>query len=77
MLPWDQRGLSKWELEIDREKIRTYNFPQDRVTDHRIGANFSNLPAIMQGRLGPIIDALAIADQSAKLAQASDITHAS
>jgi peptide chain release factor 1 len=59
------------------EKIRTYNFPQDRVTDHRIGANFSNLPAIMQGRLGPIIDALAIADQSAKLAQASDSTHAS
>jgi peptide chain release factor 1 len=59
------------------EKIRTYNFPQDRVTDHRIGANFSNLPAIMQGRLGPIIDALAIADQSAKLAQASDSTHTS
>jgi peptide chain release factor 1 len=53
------------------EKIRTYNFPQDRVTDHRIGQNFSNLPAIMQGRLGHIIEALQIADQSAKLAAAS------
>lgn len=55
------------------EKIRTYNFPQDRVTDHRIGQNFSNLPAIMMGKLGHIIDALAIADQSAKLEQASKI----
>jgi peptide chain release factor 1 len=53
------------------EKIRTYNFPQDRVTDHRINANFSNLPAIMTGNLGHIIDALAIADQTAKLEAAA------
>lgn len=53
------------------EKIRTYNFPQDRVTDHRIGQNFSNIPAIMQGRLGHIIEALQIADQSEKLAAAA------
>ncbi len=37
------------------EKIRTYNFPQDRVTDHRANLNFSNIPAIMQGKLGPIV----------------------
>ncbi|MBI4262197.1 peptide chain release factor 1 [Candidatus Uhrbacteria bacterium] len=40
------------------EKIRTYNFPQDRVTDHRIEQNFHNLPAIMDGKLDEIIQAL-------------------
>jgi len=49
------------------EKIRTYNFPQDRVTDHRIGQNFSWIPQIMVGKLWPIIDACAVADQQAKL----------
>ncbi|MCP4523454.1 MAG: peptide chain release factor 1 [Candidatus Gracilibacteria bacterium] len=53
------------------EKIRTYNFPQDRVTDHRIGQNFSGLPGIMLGKLLPIVDACAVADQQAKLEAAA------
>ena len=40
------------------EKIRTYNFPQNRVTDHRIGLTLHQLDMIMEGRLDPIVDAL-------------------
>jgi peptide chain release factor 1 len=52
------------------EKIRTYNFPQDRVTDHRIGLTVHNLPAIMSGNLDVIIDPLIANFQAEKLKEA-------
>jgi len=52
------------------EKIRTYNYPQGRVTDHRVGFTSYNLPAVMDGDLDPFIDALTVADETEKLAAA-------
>jgi peptide chain release factor 1 len=49
------------------EKIRTYNFPQDRVTDHRIHQNYSNLPGIMDGDIGQIIENLRESDREEML----------
>jgi peptide chain release factor 1 len=46
------------------EKIRTYNFPQSRVTDHRIKKSFHNLEGIMEGKLEPLISALQKLPQS-------------
>ena len=49
------------------ERIRTYNFPQGRVTDHRVGLTLYKIDAIMDGAIDEIIDALATADQAEKL----------
>ena len=50
------------------EKIRTYNYPQNRVTDHRIGFTLNQLDRIMEGKLGDVLDALEEFDQKQKLA---------
>ncbi|HEY8168247.1 MAG TPA: peptide chain release factor 1, partial [Candidatus Limnocylindrales bacterium] len=54
------------------EKIRTYNFPQDRVTDHRIGMDLHNLPQVMDGDLDRLIDALVTTDQADRLAASGE-----
>ena len=51
------------------ERIRTYNFPQGRLTDHRIGLTLYKLDAVMQGDLAEVIDALTAEDQAARLAE--------
>ena len=54
------------------ERIRTYNFPQGRVTDHRIGLTLYKIDAIMDGNIDEIIDALATTDQAEKLKAAGN-----
>ena len=54
------------------EKIRTYNFPQNRLTDHRIGLTLHQLDLVMEGRLQPIVDALIAHYQAEQLKADSD-----
>ncbi len=49
------------------EKIRTYNFPQSRVTDHRIGITSHNLPSVLDGDLDAFIDELATREEAERL----------
>ena len=49
------------------EKIRTYNYPQGRVTDHRVGFTVYNLPTVMEGEILPFIEQLRFADNAEKL----------
>ncbi|MFH4918796.1 peptide chain release factor 1 [Staphylococcus cohnii] len=54
------------------ERIRTYNYPQSRVTDHRIGLTLQKLEQVMEGKLDEIIDALTLAEQTDKLKELND-----
>jgi peptide chain release factor 1 len=54
------------------EKIRTYNFPQNRVTDHRIGLTLHQLDFVMEGKMDAIFEALTTYYQAEKLKQQSD-----
>ncbi|MCC6673737.1 MAG: peptide chain release factor 1 [Thermomicrobiales bacterium] len=52
------------------EKIRTYNYPQDRISDHRIKMNLSNIPAVMDGQIDNLVQELRTADEANRLAEA-------
>ena len=58
---------------VDRsERIRTYNFPENRIADHRTGYKAYNLDAVMNGALGPVIESCIQADEEARLAALGD-----
>ena len=77
LLEMEQRKAQEEEAEARRsmvgsgersEKIRTYNYPQDRITDHRIGLDVHDLPGVLDGELDKLIDALTTTDQAERLA---------
>ena len=68
MLPLPPTARHKVGSGDRSEKIRTYNYPQSRVTDHRIGLSSYNLSAVMDGDLDQFVDALTVADEAAKMA---------
>lgn len=70
---YDQQRKSAVGTGDRSERIRTYNFPQNRVTDHRIGLTIQKLDQILQGKMDEIVDALILEDQSSRLESASDV----
>ncbi len=66
----DRQRRSQVGTGMRNERIRTYNFPQGRVTDHRVGLTLYKIDAVMDGALDEIIDTLATADQAEKLKNA-------
>ena len=77
LLEAEQRRAHEEEAAVRRsmvgsgersEKIRTYNYPQDRITDHRIGQDVHGLPAFLDGDLDRLVDTLVTADQAQRLA---------
>ncbi|AIE61570.1 peptide chain release factor 1 [Bacillus methanolicus] len=69
---YDQQRKSAVGTGDRSERIRTYNFPQNRVTDHRIGLTIQKLDQILEGKLDELIDALILDDQSKKLESAGE-----
>lgn len=69
---YDQARKSAVGTGDRSERIRTYNFPQNRVTDHRIGLTIQKLDQILSGKLEEVIDALILEEQSSKLESASN-----
>jgi peptide chain release factor 1 len=81
LLEMEQRKAHEAEAEVRRsmvgsgersEKIRTYNFPQDRVTDHRINVDLHNLPNVLDGDLDRLLDELISTDQARRLGEFDD-----
>lgn len=68
----DDKIASERKMQVgtgDRsERIRTYNYPQGRITDHRIGLTLYRLEDVLNGNIDEVVDSLATADQAAKLA---------
>lgn len=69
---YDQNRKSAVGTGDRSERIRTYNFPQNRVTDHRIGLTIQKLDQILEGKLGEIVDALIMEEQAHKMEHIGD-----
>lgn len=63
----EKNDFQKWVMVIVAKKIRTYNYPQNRVTDHRIGFTIQQLDRVIEGKLEPIIEALILENQKQML----------